>query len=65
VKIRGKDRLDYIEKLITGNIRDLKENSGFLSLILNENAGIIDDTIVSKFDDHIHMVVNGANKDVD
>jgi len=28
-------------------------NEGFLSLILNEKAGIIDDTIVTKFEDHM------------
>lgn len=34
-------------------------------MILNKNAGIIDDTIVTKMNDHVHMVVNGANKFID
>mmetsp|Transcript_16203 Transcript_16203/g.22662 ORF Transcript_16203/g.22662 Transcript_16203/m.22662 type:complete len:81 (-) Transcript_16203:69-311(-) len=62
IKIRGADRVDFIEKLIVGDIRNNKESSGFLSLILNDKAGIVDDTIVTPFNDHIHMVVNGANK---
>lgn len=32
---------------------------------MNGNAGIIDDTIVTKFEDHIHMVVNAGNKHID
>lgn len=65
MKIRGKDSLDFVEKLVVGDVRGKPIAEGFLSLILNEKAGIIDDTIVTKFDDHIHMVVNGANKFID
>lgn len=65
VKIRGKDSTDFVEKLVVGDVRGKPIGEGFLSLILNKNAGIIDDTIVTKFDDHIHMVVNGGNKFID
>jgi len=34
-------------------------------MILDKNAGIIDDTIVTRRDDHVHMVVNGGNKFID
>jgi len=51
--------------LVVGNIRDCPTNTGFLSLILNKNAGIIDDTIVTRMEDHVHMVVNGSNKHID
>lgn len=62
VKIRGKARFDFIEKVVVGDISGLNTNGSALSLILNDNAGIIDDTIVTKLDDHIHMVVNAGNK---
>lgn len=62
LKIFGKDRAKFIEKLVVGDFQNCPVNTGFLSLILNDNAGIIDDAIVTKFDDHIHMVVNAGNK---
>ena len=36
-----------------------------MSLILNHNAGIIDDCILTKEDDFVYVVVNGANKMID
>ncbi|KRX06132.1 hypothetical protein PPERSA_00012 [Pseudocohnilembus persalinus] len=65
LKVRGKDAADFLEVLTVGNIRGIKDMSGSLSLILNENAGIIDDTIISTSGDHYKMVVNGANKEKD
>ena len=37
----------------------------YLSLILNKEAGIIDDTIITYYqkDKEVKMVVNGSNKD--
>ena len=52
-KIYGKDRVDFVEKICVGDIANLGSRSSTLSLILNEKAGIIDDTIVSKYDDHM------------
>lgn len=33
-----------------------------LSVITNENGGIIDDTVITNAGDYIYMVVNGATK---
>lgn len=65
IKIRGKDAVEFLETLTVGNIRGLENRTGSLSLILNDKAGIIDDTIISKSNDHYHMVVNGGNKEID
>lgn len=65
MKIRGKNAVDFIEKLVVGDVRNKPKAESFLSLILNEKGGIIDDTIVTNFGDHVHMVVNGANKFID
>jgi aminomethyltransferase len=53
-KIYGKDRLDFVEKICVGDIENLSSKASTLSLILNDKAGIIDDTIVSKYDDHMY-----------
>ena len=48
-----------------GDIEMLKSGEGKLSLIMNENGGIVDDTVISHAADHIYMVVNGACKHKD
>lgn len=53
VKIFGEKALEFVETLTVGNIKDLKPNNSTLSLILNEDGGIIDDTIVTKCTDHM------------
>jgi aminomethyltransferase len=53
VKIHGKDRVKFLDHLIVGDLQGLKEGSAMLSLITNERGGIIDDTVVTKFDDHM------------
>jgi aminomethyltransferase len=45
-----------------GDIAGLAEGSGLLSLVTNENGGIIDDTVITNAGDYIYMVVNGACK---
>lgn len=36
IKIRGKDAIDFVEKLAVGDVRGKKVHEGFLSLILNK-----------------------------
>ncbi|XP_022103908.1 aminomethyltransferase, mitochondrial-like [Acanthaster planci] len=65
-KIHGKDRTKFIESLTVADIEGLKENSGTLSLLLNDKGGIIDDLVVSKTDQgHIYMVTNAGCSDKD
>ena len=45
-----------------GDIAGLGEGQGCLSLVTNENGGIIDDTVITNAGDFIYMVVNGATK---
>eukprot|EP00555_Chaetoceros_dichaeta_P002468 CAMPEP_0198250818 /NCGR_PEP_ID=MMETSP1447-20131203/1854_1 /TAXON_ID=420782 /ORGANISM="Chaetoceros dichaeta, Strain CCMP1751" /LENGTH=417 /DNA_ID=CAMNT_0043935703 /DNA_START=60 /DNA_END=1313 /DNA_ORIENTATION=- len=62
IRWHGKDRADFLEKVVVGDIKGLVPNSGLLSLITNADGGIIDDTVIVNAGDHIHMVVNGACK---
>lgn len=61
----GKDRASFLERVVVGDIKDLRPNSGILSLITNENGGIIDDTVITNDGSHLYMVVNGATKERD
>jgi aminomethyltransferase len=51
-----------LETLVVGDIAGLAPGQGCLSLVTNENGGIIDDTVITNAGDYIYMVVNGATK---
>ena len=50
VRIHGKDRVEFIESLCVGDIKELKTGSATLSLFTNEEGGINDDTIITNLD---------------
>lgn len=61
LKFFGDDRLEFLETVYTTDFATLKEGQSRLSLILNENGGIIDDSIMSNMGDHHHAVINAGN----
>jgi aminomethyltransferase len=65
--IRGKDREDFIESLVPGNIKDLKINQVRLTQFTNEKGGILDDLMVSRKDNYLYVVVNAgcAEQDIE
>ncbi|MEM7459001.1 MAG: glycine cleavage system aminomethyltransferase GcvT [Pseudomonadota bacterium] len=59
-----------IERLVPSNIAILKPGQGRLSVLLNEDGGILDDLIITRMpgiglDGMLYIVVNGAVKDQD
>jgi aminomethyltransferase len=52
-RIYGKDREEFVQTLTVADLAGMKSHGSSLTLILNEKAGIIDDAIVTKFDDHM------------
>ncbi|XP_066500322.1 aminomethyltransferase, mitochondrial [Hoplias malabaricus] len=65
-KIYGKDRVKFIESLIVGDIAELKDNQGTLSLFTNTKGGIMDDLIVTKTDQgYLYVVSNAGCADKD
>eukprot|EP01091_Cochliopodium_minus_P007308 TRINITY_DN17207_c0_g1_i1.p1 TRINITY_DN17207_c0_g1~~TRINITY_DN17207_c0_g1_i1.p1 ORF type:complete len:400 (-),score=137.08 TRINITY_DN17207_c0_g1_i1:73-1272(-) len=67
LRFTGKDRVQFLEKLVVGSIGTLKNGNARLSLITNEKGGIIDDTIITKQEDHLYVVINAgcAEKDIE
>jgi aminomethyltransferase len=54
---------DAIEALIPADVKGLKPNQQKYSLLLADNGGILDDLMVTRWDDgSLYMVVNGAVK---
>ncbi|KAF4036008.1 Glycine cleavage T-protein C-terminal barrel domain [Phytophthora infestans] len=65
LRITGKDRLQFLESVVVGDLQALGSGEAKLSLITNDQGGIIDDCVVSRYDDHLYVVVNAGNQDVD
>lgn len=61
VLVLGKDRLKFIEQLTVADLENLPLNKCTLSLFPNEKGGIIDDCVISKGLDHLHIVSNAGN----
>ncbi|GJQ12753.1 hypothetical protein GpartN1_g4544.t1 [Galdieria partita] len=65
VRIYGRHRVSFLERLVVGDIAALPPYHAVLSLLTNEQGGIIDDTIVTNMGDHINMVINACCRDKD
>lgn len=62
IRWHGADRVAFLERLVVSDIAGLADGHGCLSLVTNTNGGILDDTVITKEQDYIYMVVNGATK---
>merc|ERR1719326_1292680 len=65
IRWTGKNALDFVERVTTADVHGLKPMMGTLSTILNENGGIIDDTMVTKcvskeHGEHVYQVINAG-----
>lgn len=66
MRIKGKDAIAFWEKVVVSDVAELPNGTGKLSVITNENGGIIDDTVVTKVaDDDLYVVVNAGCRDKD
>lgn len=65
VRIRGENRAEALETLVTGDIRALKPGRQRYTLLTDDTGGILDDLMVSNAGDHLILVVNAATKRTD
>ena len=65
LKITGANRNSFLSKLVVADVASLKPGQAVYSLIMNHKGGVVDDTIITSFEDHISMVVNAGCKDKD
>jgi len=63
--LRGADRVAFMEKLCTADIKALPDGMGSLTVITNESGGVIDDCIVTNAGDHLYMVINAGHEEID
>jgi len=66
---RGKDAIKFVESVTVADIQGLPMHTGTLSVIPNDQGGIIDDTMITKTcdaqGDHIYQVINAGCADKD
>lgn len=66
VMIEGRGAFDFIQRLITGDLRrTLEKNLGTYAHLCLTSGGVIDDIFVYGTKDHFFMVVNGATHEKD
>lgn len=64
--IRGKDAIQCFESICTADLQGMKNGNGSLTVFTNDQAGILDDLIVSRVaDDLLYVVSNAACKSQD
>lgn len=64
--ITGKDAVKFINYLLSNDIRKISDNECQYSIMLNDKGGVVDDLLISKYNDEkFLLVVNGANCDKD
>ncbi|CAG0883025.1 unnamed protein product [Cyprideis torosa] len=61
-EIQGKCAVEFMESMIVGDIKNLSDNTGTLSLFTNESGGIVDDLICNKISDSTLYVVSNAGR---
>ncbi len=61
VRITGKDRERYVDRIATNHVAAMKPGDIRYSLFCHENGGTIDDLLVYKFEDAVYLVINAGN----
>ncbi|KAJ0395138.1 hypothetical protein ATCC90586_003602 [Pythium insidiosum] len=65
LRITGADRVRFLEQIVVADLAALQPGEAKLSLITNEQGGIIDDCVITNYDDHLYVVVNAGNQEID
>ncbi|KAK9796663.1 hypothetical protein WJX73_002188 [Symbiochloris irregularis] len=66
VTFKGKESVQFLEKLTVGDLQGIENGSGSLTLFTNDRGGIIDDTVLTKVgDNEIYLVVNAGCREKD
>lgn len=64
--LKGKESIGLLQKMTPIDLSQLKNNSSSLSVLLNENGGIIDDCIITKInEEEYYMVTNAGCREKD
>lgn len=65
MKLFGEGVDAALQAVITADLSTLKVGRTRYSLLLNDAGGIIDDLMVTRYPDHLYLVINASRKSVD
>jgi aminomethyltransferase len=65
LKLHGEQAAAELEKLVPADIIDLPAGKQRYAIFTNETGGILDDLMVTRYDDCLYLVVNAACKEAD
>ncbi len=63
LEFRGKDAEAFLQQLCTRKLTEMPVGLSRYSHVCREDGGILDDVIVSRFEDHFGMVCNASNRE--
>jgi aminomethyltransferase len=62
LKFTGAGAESFLNRICTRNIAKAEPGQSMYGLVCQENGGVLDDVIVSRFDNHWYMVCNASNR---
>eukprot|EP00296_Roombia_truncata_P000132 JP435794.1.p1 GENE.JP435794.1~~JP435794.1.p1 ORF type:complete len:378 (-),score=120.23 JP435794.1:254-1324(-) len=65
LRFTGKDRVAFLESLVVADLQNLANGCSTLSVLTNENGGIIDDCVVTMGEKYLYVVINAGCFDKD
>lgn len=63
LKFTGPDAERFLQRICTRNLAKGEVGQSMYSLVCNESGGVLDDVIVSRFENHLFMVCNASNRE--
>jgi len=54
IRLYGKNRYDFLERMVVADVRELKQGHAILSVIMNKQGGVVDDTIITNMGDYMY-----------
>lgn len=66
IEVTGEKAEDFLQYLVTNNVKKVQENQAFYTLMCYPNGGVVDDLLIYKYSNtHYLLVVNAANVEKD
>lgn len=66
IEVKGPGALDFMQRLVTGNVSKLNDKQVLYCLMCYEDGGVVDDLLVYRHNvEHFFLVVNASNSDKD
>lgn len=63
LSVRGPDAEPFLNRICTRNLLDAEQGRSYYTHICREDGGVLDDVIVSVFEDHWGIVCNASNRE--